>query len=348
MDDFQARQLALSLQTIPPEARLEITWTDDNTETTQTGVVTDYDPETAYRKLETDDRTLELIPAGDQSQITVTEPTATTTHTLGELTAVDIEAVPIFEAPLTDEGFEVPEPLLGLTGYVTVDLPTRNHVINLADHGLQQTDYRLIGNIGTDPDPKLLPDEVTAIRPDTGPHYHIKVIDERTTPDSHEYETAATDDHLKQLRQTVSELKAHTLWDTTATSKDVSRQLISLDERLRRAHRELCVDGTPPSQQVEPADDSVDVETVAALEGELETYIQTLQETLEADTFEPIETHLREARLILRTLRHILGDEKRTTQTTATDTDPSLPDLEDWIIEPNAPAPIQRGDHDGE
>ncbi|MDJ1434202.1 hypothetical protein [Halostagnicola sp. A-GB9-2] len=350
MSDYQARQLALNLQTIPPEARLEITWTDDNTETTQTGVVTDHDPETAYRKLETDDRTLELVPAGDQSQITVTEPTATTTHTLGELTAVDIEAVPLFEAPLTDEGFEVPEPLLDLTGYVTVDLPTRNHVINLADHGLQQTDYRLIGNIGTDPDPDLLPDEPTAIRPDTGPHYHIKVIDERTNPGNHEYEPKADDQELLTLRRTVRSLKRAT---PTTLPDAIEGNVHARFERtalgLRAAHRALCTTGTPPSPDTDPAEDPNYSKAVVDLETELEACMQTLRATLDPDDWQPVEDPLTEARFELRNLQQLLVDvdtDDRNTATTTTNS--NLPDMPQWIIEPNAPAPVQRGNHDEE
>ncbi len=348
MDDLEARQLALRLQTIPPEACLDITWNSHETQTTKTttGTVTDHEPDTGYRRLETDNRTLELVPAGDNTNVTVQEPTPTTTHTRGELTDIDIQTVPLLEAPLTEDGFEVPDPLIGLTGYVTVDLPTRNHVINLANHGLEETDYRLLGNISTDPDPDFLPEEPAVIRPDTGPHYHVAIVDERTNPGPPEYEPAADDQDLQRIRNTVRSLKRATNMPNTLpedTRRKTHVQFVRIDVALQTAHRNLCTTGTPPKPDPDPVDNPAYTEAAADLERELENCLQTLKNTLSPTQWQPVEESLREARLELRTLRQLLvGVDQQESATPNND----CPEIVQWIIEPGAPAPVERGDDD--
>ena len=281
MTETTPRNLALSLRRCPPGTELELVWeSHKGTITSASGTITDYDPETAFRKVTTDDCTLVVSPAGDFSEIIVAEVTAAGTIARGHLTAFTIQANATEAVTLTEEGFEIPDYLVGFTGFLAVEDGATRRALRLTQ-GLGEMDHRLLAHPGDIPAPPAN-DEPVLVRPMGRPVRRYEIVDERTleskpTPafePSHEYST------LGPSLQTVLTLRTAVTADDTldaSTRNTADDYLESLEGTLRDIHAILCPETETPDT---PADERVAYDTTLA---KLETTLTNCQTMVRAE-----------------------------------------------------------------
>lgn len=290
--------LATELRSIAPETEVHLTWTDDNTTATATGTVIDYDPDSAFRRIETATEQLLLTPT--PTEITVSELTPTTTRDRGTLTDVRYDDRPIETLRITDEGVEVPPYLVGYTGFLTAETAAGERTAVIRNE-LTQYDSRVIGLLGL---PKTsYHDTLVTVRPSSRPIRQYRTVDERTLT------TTARDRYhdLERLLATVIRLTETVLTDhqlQACTRERAIDELTGLQNALVRARTVL----EPPRDA--PA---ADWKTYADALTQIERLTMVLQTTLEGDDTLPEEskteakTHLQlETRL--ERLRVLLGD----------------------------------------
>lgn len=313
--------LASQLRTLPPEARIELTWdpTADADQTTTTGIITDYEPETAFRRIETDERTLTLVPAADHSELTVSEITTAETCMLGQLTDITTLEFPVEQVELTDDGFEVPSYLVGYTGFLLVKDNHGSREIRIPEPGLQETDPRLLAHFLDIPD--TIADEPIIVRPRAGPHRKYEVLDTRTSnesADAIEPAETQTDGDYTDLEPTIHTIQ--TLRETVNTDTDlpedtrtaVRRCLHILQNALLRARR-ILLDPEPASDWKPTAEKGDNGwETYDEILVQLERRLTPLHETSKRETgsLERRQVDLRFGRALieLEGVRELLAD----------------------------------------
>ncbi|APW98873.1 hypothetical protein CHINAEXTREME_14290 [Halobiforma lacisalsi AJ5] len=313
--------LLSQLRTLPPGARIELTWdpTTDTDKTTTTGIITDYEPRTAYRQIETDERTLALVPAADHSELTVSEVTTAGTCSLGRLTDLTTLEFPVEEVELTDDGFDIPSYLVGYTGFLLVEDGQGRRELRIPEPGLEETDPRLLAHITRIPE--TVADEPIMVRPRAGPHRKYEILDTRTgeeTADAIEPTGTPPDGDYTDLEPTIHTVQAitDTVDDDAALSADarttVRRRLHTLQEALLRARRTLL--DPPRTDEWSPtaAEGDTEWETYAEILAHLEERLEALHTTSKRETgsLERRQVHLTfdRARTELEELRALLTD----------------------------------------
>ena len=180
-EDFEDPEtLAGQLRSIGPDSRIMITWETPNGLVSAEGTVTDFERGRAYKRIDTDDRTLQITTDEYNTRVTVSEVTPDGTTDLGPLRAIPVIERAVEELRITDEGVEVPSYYVGYDGLMTIrdsDGPATANMIG----GLGEYDDRLLTGFTTLP-PHYDEEEVL-IGPLGGPTRVFEIVDERMWPD---------------------------------------------------------------------------------------------------------------------------------------------------------------------
>lgn len=135
------------LKTIPPETVLTVSWhpSSSNTPVTTTAEVTDTDSPSPLVTLtpESDDTMLyATCPDDDSLYIKPAIPTQAIDG--GEIRDVTVQSVPVKPLYITDDGVNTPDPLVGKTGYLSIEYDTGQMRREITDPGLKEHDQRIL------------------------------------------------------------------------------------------------------------------------------------------------------------------------------------------------------------
>jgi len=137
--------LTSKLQILPPESQIEISWSSTSNETHRVqGEIVDYHHNSAARRIETEDRTLLLVPDASHEEITVSElTTAAILNSLGTLQTVTGLQHAKETLKINSKGVKLPPYLLGYSGFLVVDTHSSSKELRIPESGLNQYDDRL-------------------------------------------------------------------------------------------------------------------------------------------------------------------------------------------------------------
>ena len=233
--------LTSKLQILPPESQIEISWSSTSNETHRVqGEIVDYHHNSAARRIETEDRTLLLVPDASHEEITVSElTTAAIINSLGTLQTVTGLQHAKETLKINSKGVKLPPYLLGYSGFLVVDTHSSSKELRIPESGLNQYDDRLscvIQEIINEDEPS-----VVKIRLRSGPHRQYEIIDNQTKSNTDKSkETVIESDYssLEPLIHTVAAL-TEKIKDDKQLSKDVTKaalhKLQSLQTPLLKA-----------------------------------------------------------------------------------------------------------------
>lgn len=134
-------------KTIPPETVLTVSWqpTTSDTPVTTTAEVTDTDSPSPLVTLapESDD-TMLYATCPDDDSLYIKPATPTQAIDSGEICDVTVQSVPVKPLYITDDGVNTPEPLVGKTGFISIESDTGQTRQEITDPGLEEYDQRLL------------------------------------------------------------------------------------------------------------------------------------------------------------------------------------------------------------
>ncbi|MDL0145676.1 hypothetical protein [Halobacterium salinarum] len=146
-DDLSELRNHELLKIIPAETVLTVSWQPTSTDTpvTTTAEVTDTDSPSPLVTLtpESDD-TMLYATCPDDDSLYIKPATPTQAIDGGELRDVTVQSVPVKPLYITDNGVNTPGPLVGKTGYLSIESDTGHTHRKITDDGLEEHDQRIL------------------------------------------------------------------------------------------------------------------------------------------------------------------------------------------------------------
>jgi hypothetical protein len=318
--------LTSKLQILPPESQIEISWSSTSNETHRVqGEIVDYHHNSAARRIETEDRTLLLVPDTSHEEITVSElTTAAMMNSLGTLQTVTGLQHAKETLEINSKGVKLPPYLLGYSGFLVVDTHGCSKELRILEPGLNQYDDRLscvIQELINEDEPS-----VVKIRLRSGPHRQYEIIDnqiESNTDESKETVVEADYSSLEPLIHTVAAL-TEKIRDDKQLSKDVTKEALhklqSLQTPLLKAYSVLC-DSESDATSI-PSAQQADVDTID---------YPTILEQIQAELKQLTDTVCDEPNMDVRSQQiYSLIPAQRTIDDLFSLLTPPIPDVDDY------------------
>ena len=280
--------LISKLRVLPPKSHIEIRWTDRTGETHRVdGKIADYHHTSAVRRIETPNRTLLVVPAGNNVELTLSELTeASMMRNLGTVEEIDILQHAIEVLILEPEGLELPPYLRGYTGFLVVDTKYGSKELRIPEPGLKQYDDQLSTVVR-----ELIPDgESTQIklRLRAGPHRRYDILQRQQPDGSRLTDTTTYGDYstIEPLIHTVAALTEY-IQDDRELSEPIKHEALhklqSLQTPLLEARTLLCEPDEEATWMPDPDKADLDVSEYPAVLETIQTKLEWLEETVSTE-----------------------------------------------------------------
>lgn len=209
------------LKTIPPETVLTVSWQPPSSDTpvTTTAEVTDTDsPSPLVTLAPESDETMLYATCPDDDSLYIKPATKNQAIDSGEICDVTVQSVPVKSLYITGDGVNTPNPLVGKTGYLTVESDTGQMRREITGSGLEEHDQRILGPLMLGSHPHELDGRELSIWLLGERRRWYRIVDDR----NHSLDSYPLVD---QPAYSAAELEENPYYDRLETSWEVVQQL---------------------------------------------------------------------------------------------------------------------------